>query len=201
LHYIINYLYHFQSRYYGSAIPVASFEDIMEQEVWKAIQGYEGLYEVSNYGRFKSLLRVSYRNKDIIMKQTVHDSGYLIIGLNFGKKQKVFRTHRIVASHFCEKKDGCDIVNHVNGIKTDNRASNLEWTTNSGNMIHAFAMGLHKTKVGKESNFAILKESDVISIRNKYKEGSFTQKQLGEIFNVSRPCISLIVNNKNWKHI
>ena len=173
----------------------------MEQEIWKEIQGYEGLYKVSSYGRFKSLAKVSHRNKEIIMKQTIHDSGYLIIGLNSGKKQKVFRTHRLIAAHFCDKPVGCDIVNHLNGIKTDNRAINLEWTTVSGNTSHSFAMGLQEVRTGEKSNFAILNEQDVISIRNKYKEGTFTQKQLGQIFNVSRPCINLIVNNKNWKHI
>lgn len=173
----------------------------MEKEIWKQIKGYEGLYEVSNLGRFKSLVRTIYRNMDKIMKPTNHCTGYLVIGLYIGDKQTVFRAHRLVASQFCFKPDGCNIVNHLNGIKKDNRAINLEWTTVSGNTFHSFSMGLQEVRVGEKSNFAILKEGDVLEIRNKYAEGIYTQKELGELFKVSRVCITDIIGRRNWKHI
>lgn len=187
--------------YYGSVITVVPFGNKMENEIWKPIKGYERLYEVSNIGRFKSLVRTSYRNKDIIMKPTLHITGYLVIGLCFDSKQTVFRAHRIVASHFCLKPKGCNIVNHLNGIKIDNRSLNLEWTTVSGNTSHSFAMGLQEVRVGEKSNLAILNEADVIEIRKEYANGNYTQKQLGKLFKVSRPCISHIVNRKTWNHI
>jgi NUMOD4 motif/HNH endonuclease len=167
----------------------------MEQEIWKPIQGYEGLYEISNFGRAKSLI------KGIIMTITLHETGYCVIGLTKNNKQRVFRFHRIVASHFCDKKEGCDVVNHKNGIKTDNRALNLEWTTVSGNTSHSFAMGLQKPRTGEESNFAVLSEKDIIDIRDKYRTKKYTQKELGILFGVSRTAITLIVNRKRWAHI
>jgi len=173
----------------------------METEIWKQITGYENLYEVSNLGRVKSLIRTKHIKEDRIMKPTAHCTGYQIIGLTVNGKQKLFRLHRIVALHFCEKKDDCDVVNHKNGIKDDNKASNLEWTTVSGNTSHSFAMGLQSVRRGQESNLSVLSESDVIKIREKFKEGGYTKKQIGLLFNVSRTCIHHIVNRINWKHI
>lgn len=187
--------------YYGSVITVVPFGNKMEQEFWKPIKGYESSYEVSSIGRFKSLVRISYRNKDIIMKPTNHCTGYLVIGLCIDGKQTLFRAHRIVAAHFCLKPKGCDVVNHLNGIKTDNRAVNLEWTTISGNTSHSFAMGFQEVRMGEKSNFAILSEEDVLKIRNEYAKKNYTQKQLGNLFKVSRPCISHIINRKTWNHI
>lgn len=173
----------------------------MEKEIWKGIVGYENLYEVSNLGNVKSLVRSKSIKENKVMKPTAHCTGYQIIGLCLNKKQTLFRLHRIVALHFCEKKDGCDIVNHKNGIKNDNRASNLEWTTVSGNTSHSFRMGFQEVRRGEKSNFSVLSESDVLKIREKFKQGGYTKKQLGTLFNVSQTCIHHVVNRINWKHI
>lgn len=173
----------------------------MRQEVWKQIQGYEGYYEISTFGNVKSLVRTKQIKEDRIMKVTNHCTGYIIVGLTLNGKQTLFRLHRIVAFHFCDKKIGCNIVNHKNGIKTDNRAENLEWTTVSGNSLHAVEMGLQKVRVGEESNLASLSESDVIQIRQLFSQGCYRQIDLGYRYKVSRTCISLIVNRKTWTHI
>ena len=169
----------------------------MEQEVFKPIVGYEDLYKVSNMGNFLSFHKGSWKK----MKTTDHCTGYSIIGLVKGGKQKLFRAHRVVAAHFCEKKEGCNIVNHKNGIKRDNRAFNLAWTTPSGNSLHSFSIGLSEVKKGEKSNLSILKESDVIKIRNFYGNNIYNTIELSKIFNVSKSCINLIVNRVNWKHI
>lgn len=97
-------------------------------EVWRPVKGYEGLYEVSNFGRVKSL---KYRKtgKESILKQDMCVAGYFMVGL--GKKSRKL-VHRLVARAFpeiCgEWFDGCQ-VNHKNEIKTDNRAENLEVCT------------------------------------------------------------------------
>lgn len=171
---------------------IATLLNKMEQEIWRPIIGYIN-YEISNLGRIK--------NGEIIMKLTLHVSGYNIIGLTLNGKQRVFRFHRLVAEHFCEKKEGCDIVNHLNGIKTDNRAINLEWTTVSGNTSHSYAMGFQKPRVGIESYTAILSEQNVIDIRNKYQTKQYTQRELGVLYGVSRTAINLIINRKRWAHI
>lgn len=173
----------------------------MENEIWKPIKGYEGLYEISNLGNVKSLVRSKCIKQDRIMKPTNHCTGYIIIGLTLNGKQTLFRLHRLVAEHFCHKKEGCNIVNHKNAIKTDNRASNLEWTTVSGNTLHSFSMGLQEVRRGEKSNFAILNESDVIKIRSLYKKGGYRHLDLANMYNVSRACITNIISRKNWSHI
>jgi len=168
----------------------------MEQEIWKPIKKYEELYEISNLGRVKSLFMGGK-----IMKLINHCTGYNVIGLTKNGKQTLFRFHRLVAEHFCDKPLGCNIVNHKNCIKKDNRAINLEWTTVSGNTLHSFANGLQEVRVGEKSNLSVLSELDVLKIREYYKTGKYRQKDLGSMYNVSRTCISFILNKVTWKHI
>lgn len=173
----------------------------MEQELWMPIKGYEGLYAVSNKGRIKSFNISNYRNRELIMSPILHKTGYEIIGLTKKGKQRLFRLHRLVALHFCKKEDGCNVVNHLNGVKTDNKSENLEWTTVSGNTKHSFKMGLQKPRVGEESTSAILSKKEILEIRSKYEAGGYTHLELSNIFCVSRTNISLIVNRKRWSHI
>jgi len=80
-------------------------------------------------------------------------SGYLYITLyGSDNRHKTFRLARLVGKYFCEKPPGCDIINHLDGVKTNNHASNLEWTTTSGNGKHAFAMGLSRNAKGAEDS-------------------------------------------------
>lgn len=115
-------------------------EDI---EIWLPIKDYEGLYEISNLGRVKSLERyVTYSNGRIhlyeekIMKSRLNEYGYYRIGLNINRKQKQCIIHRLIAIHFIPKIEGKNVINHKNGIKTDNRIENLEWVTARENTCH-----------------------------------------------------------------
>lgn len=81
------------------------------------------------------------------LKQYLSKTGYFYVGLQKSNgKRKTFRAHRIVAMAFCKREDGMNIVNHINGIKKDNRSVNLEWSNDSLNMIHAYANDLWKPK-------------------------------------------------------
>ena len=95
-------------------------------EEWKPIEGYEGLYEVSNMGRVKSLGNDKSR-KEKILSQYESKSGYLKVTLCKDNKLKPFRVHRLVAKAFIENPNNLPTVNHINEIKTDNRLDNLEW--------------------------------------------------------------------------
>lgn len=113
------------------------------EEIWRDIEGYEGLYQVSNLGRIKSF--ISQRNKkEKILHPSNDKDGYLFIGLYKNGNQKPKRVHRIVAGNFIPNTNNKPQVNHINGDKKDNRVENLEWCTCKENIVHAWEEGLHK---------------------------------------------------------
>ena len=101
-------------------------------EVWRDIEGYEGLYQVSNQGRVKSFKW----NKERFLKPSMDKDGYLLVTLCAGGKPKTLKVHRLVCEAFHENPDNKPQVNHINEDKTDNRACNLEWCTCKQNVNH-----------------------------------------------------------------
>lgn len=119
-------------------------------EIWKDIEGYEGLYQVSNLGRVKSLERVVNSSKgrtrkvsERILKYGLKGNGYLIVSLSRGCVTRCIYVHRLVAQAFLHRKMDATEVNHKNGNKKHNEVSNLEWVTRRENMEHSFSKGLH----------------------------------------------------------
>lgn len=86
------------------------------EEVFKSIKGYDGLYEVSNLGRVKSLSKKWARRSkdDTILKQVPTHDGYMYVTLSFNNVMKKVKVHRIVAIAFCINKDNKTVVNHIN---------------------------------------------------------------------------------------
>lgn len=99
-------------------------------EIWKDIPGYEGKYQISNKGNVKSLLS----DKNI---KPFNCNGYLKITLYDNGRKKHKFVHRLVADAFCEKKDACNEVNHIDYNRQNNDSSNLEWITHQGNVRHS----------------------------------------------------------------
>lgn len=120
----------------------------MINEVWKDIEGYGGIYKVSNYGRIKN------KNNKIIKTFNKHgkkkydpNNDYKKILLYKDKKSKIYSVHRLVALAFIPNKKNLPQVNHKNGIKNDNRVENLEWCTNRENALH-----YHKVLKGEKND-------------------------------------------------
>lgn len=123
----------------------------MNNEIWRDIKGYEGLYQISNKGRVKALeRRIPFRStstrleKEYIKKTTVSKIGYLVCGLWRNNKQDLRFIHRLVAEAFIENPDNKSEINHKDGNKLNNDISNLEWCTHKENVNHAFVTGLNK---------------------------------------------------------
>ena len=114
-------------------------------EIWKDIEGYEGLYQVSNLGRVKSIYgwcgnRFVKRTK--ILKLKINNKGYTKVYLYKNKKSKMFFVHRLVAMAFVPNPNNLPQVNHKDGNKLNNSIGNLEWCTCSENIKHAYKTGL-----------------------------------------------------------
>lgn len=121
------------------------------KEIWKWIYGYENMYQVSNFGRVRSVDRYVYcevsPNKlqhiyGKVLKQGTNHKGYPIVYLSKDGKQKTITVHRLVALTFIENPLNLPQVNHIDGDKTNNQVDNLEWCNNSYNQIHAHKTGL-----------------------------------------------------------
>lgn len=123
------------------------------EEIYKDIIGYEGLYQISNYGNIKSLERKHHRGgikKERILKLRIDNDGYNQIILWKNSMIKSYRVHRLVLQTFLPTDNVRLQVNHKDGIKTNNYIDNLEWCMQSQNMKHAFAIGL-KNHIGKNN--------------------------------------------------
>lgn len=104
----------------------------MKTEIWADIKGYEGLYQVSNLGRVKSLHRYK-GNEERILTPISNERGYVFVGLHKGKNTKHQYIHRLVADAFIDNTDNLPQVNHKDEDKTNNCVENLEWCSNEYN--------------------------------------------------------------------
>lgn len=129
-------------------------------EIWKDIRGYEGLYQVSNLGRVKSVARrvcnhpsgSTRQMQEHFITPTDNGNGYKIVGLRSDHKRQNKYVHRLVAEHFLENPQGKNYVNHIDFDKSNNRASNLEWCSQKENVQHSSSHMRHPKSVCKTSN-------------------------------------------------
>lgn len=175
------------------------------QEIFKDIVGYTGLYQVSNFGRIKSLQRLVKHNygglktlKERFLSISTDSCGYCIVILCKNGNKETFKTHRLVAEHFIEPIKDKTHVNHIDGNKSNNLVSNLEWCNRSENVNHAIKIGLLTHKKGKEhcnygadnklSKKVIDTKTGVIfnTIREASETTKYTQKYLGSMLRNER---------------
>ena len=168
----------------------------MNNVVWKDVKGYEGIYQISNYGEVKALeiKRINgknsfYTKKEQILKKTKTTTGYYKVELTKDKKRKSFKVHRLVAIAFIPNPMNKPNVNHIDGKVLNNYVENLNWCTQKENMIHANVFNLRKKKISKEQELEIIK---------MYLSKTQTN-QISKKFNVSKPTVLKILKKYNIK--
>lgn len=175
---------------------------VLEAAEWRPVVGYEGWYEVSSLGGVRRVRHTRGTWAGRVLTPSPDKWGYPIVGLYRENHRTVFRVHRLVLAAFSEPPVLQDWGHHKNGIKADNRLSNLEWATQTENTRHAVAMGLlvpvPPRLKGEQCPWAKLTEDDVLVIRAA--RGRVTGKELARQFCVSRSMISLIQAGNRWKH-
>lgn len=178
------------------------------QEIWKPVAGFEGSYEISNTGLFRSVDRyVRYPQGwdrffpgKIISPYSSKD-GYLSVSFRTGGRKSHHRqVHRLVAEAFCERPTGCDIVNHIDCNTMNNHFSNLERTTVAGNNAHMISLGRANPRRGSGVANSKLTENDIVDIINRLVAGE-THANIGKIYGVSDRVISDINGGKTWSHV
>ena len=185
-------------------------------EIWKDIQGYEGLYQVSNFGRIKSVGRFidrlvtgNYWQEERILKPHKTKYGYLMVELRNHKKPKNFLIHRLVAIAFITNPENKPEVDHINANKTDNNVNNLRWVTakenvrNPLNMVHLIGKNhpMFGKKHSEETKNKMRGKNNprARKVRNiETKEIFDTVTEAEKKYNLSKGCIKCAIK-KNWK--
>jgi hypothetical protein len=175
-----------------------------EQEIWKDVVGYTGLYKVSNLGRVKRLSRTAvdcvgrtYKLHEMMLKPNKIKGGYYQLKLTLDSAEKSILLHRIVCEAFHGSSPvGKPYVNHKIGDKSNNRADNLEWCSFQENIDHAEFHGL-RTR-GVKTHTAKLTEDQVLEICRLYDSGESNMSELTLLYSVSRRNIRCMVDGDSW---
>jgi len=176
-------------------------------EEFRDVPGYEGIYQVSDLCRMKTLSRKvklpsrnCYRQlKTKIMSLSVN-SGYLQASLHKDGISEIIRVHVLVGIVFIPNPYKLPFLNHKNGIKIDSRKNNLEWCTHLENMQHAFRTGLVPN--GERNHKAKLTDEQVKVMKRLFRINPKTnQSAVARKLNISRSVVNAIYKNRKWKYI
>ena len=171
----------------------------MDKEIWKDIKGFEKRYQISNYGRVKSLSKfvnnnpknssIGYYTKEKILKVFDNKNGYKLVKLYKNNKKYTKKVHRLVAEAFIPNLENKSQVNHIDGDKSNNCLDNLEWNTCKENINHAFNNNLINIKKGQENSHS--KKINQYDLEGNYIKtwNSITEAQnFLHIKNISEVC-------------
>jgi len=179
------------------------YDFLFPGEEWKAVPEWEGIYEVSNWGRLRSVPRVADSGFPVhgkIRSSSPDRNGYLKSFLCVNGSRKMKSHHRLVCSAFIGDGLGME-ANHISGIKTDNRLVNLEWVTRSENMRHAYKEGLNFAHIGESNPRSKLCDESVVAMRAKWDTGLFSMADLSREFGVAVGQIKRALSGETWSHL
>jgi len=172
------------------------FETVPNTEEWRTIESFPN-YAVSNLGRIKRLISRTCAKAGTILK-TPPSNGYPIVDLCKDGGKQTFLVHRLVADAFLVPIEGKPFVNHSNGVRTDGRAENLEYASQSENVLHAYRIGLSNAS-GENNGKAVLSWEKVLRIRViAHIPNGPSSKAIGDMFGVSDATIRSIVRMQTW---
>ena len=181
---------------------------MLMSERWKEIKGYRETYMVSDHGNVKPKTRPGARDTIVLgheLTKTENSNGYMRVSMRLADdpKSRSCFVHRLVAKSFIPEDESKPFVNHLDGNKHNNHASNLEWCSKRENELHAHRIGIKKATPlkGEQHGGRKFNWSDVQAIRREYIKGSKDHGQcaLARKYNTSQSHIHLIVTNQNWK--
>lgn len=151
-------------------------------------------YEIDELGNV-------YGNNGNLIKSRKTADGYLTVTLGSKKEgRRTKRVHRLVAEYFVDNPLNKPEVNHIDGVKTNNHYSNLEWVTRKEQMEHASKMNLMENRTGTKNGRAVLTEKDIPIIKSMYKNG-VKISEIAKTFSVGWTTISHVLRGDTWKHV
>ena len=156
-------------------------------EIWKDINNYKGIYQVSNLGNVKSM-------KTGKLIKPFNNKGHKRVSLFKDGKTRGYQVHRLVLEAFKPI-----TVNHIDGNKANNELSNLEWLSIGDNIRHAIRIGLRNDK-GSAHHMSKLTDEDVLKIRQMHAEG-VDRHIIKDMYTVTLRQIERIIYRESWTHI
>mgnify|MGYP002622098599 CR=1 FL=1 len=171
--------------------------EILLGEEWRDVEGYEGLYQVSDLGRVRSF----HNQYGRILKPIVTSHGYAQVTLAKNGTMRSRHIHMLVAKAFIPNPENKPQVNHIDGNPMNNRLENLEWVTSQENIRHAYRTGLAKS--GADRKNARFTEDQVRYIRRVYKKGDpeFGMAALGKKFGVNIQVIWGVIHHRTYNNV
>jgi len=166
---------------------------------WKSIERFNGRFDVSDTGLVRNAVRGNILKLNLLSDYL----GVVVKPDGRAGKSYAIKVHREVAEYFVPNPEGKKYVNHIDGNKTNNNASNLEWVTSSENTLHAYNTGLKQKMIGEDASSAVLTEDLIAQIAREYVPRCRINglRALGRKYGFSHNTMSQALTGVYWKHL
>lgn len=172
--------------------------DDLSGEVWRDIEGYKGLYQISNYGRVKSYVSNPLGK---ILKHRHYSEYNTVVLIDKNGDSKKYMVHRLVALAFIHNPNDYPMINHIDGDKHNNLPENLEWCTQSQNAKHAYNVLYPGCLKGEGCSTSILTNETALEIFKMGESGEYLHREIAEKFGIDRSTVTDIIRGKSWSHV